>query len=62
MRHSYIYVCVFTLLYLVSCTHKYKNNAKSEDTNSGNIVIEDSTNSCDSISHEYDTLKMIVFV
>jgi len=57
MRHSYIYMCVFTFLYLVSCTHKYKNNAKSEDTNSGNIVIEDSTNSCDSISHEYDTLK-----
>lgn len=50
-------MCVFTFLYLVSCTHKYKNNAKSEDTNSGNIVIEDSTNSCDSISHEYDTLK-----
>lgn len=50
-------MCVFTFLYLVSCTHKYKNNAKSEDTNSGNMVIEDSTNSCDSISHEYDTLK-----
>ena len=50
-------MCVFTFIYLVSCTHKYKNNAKSEDTNSGNMVIEDSINSCDSISHEYDTLK-----